>query len=227
MSGVPSIEKSKHFSELSAQRDMRKEAREEFSYLDWEESDRKEADNMRTYNVFGMPKLDNAETRAAAGECFNVSDVIKVRAVKHVDRPPANQTAKTREVANGKGTQNADGAPAVFAPYGLLPASLREIRVVICIACLLGFWVGQGDIEAAYLNATMPAGTYVRLNEFVYSCLSARAQSVVDALRAAGHKHILIELLSALYGHEQAGTRWQIKIEQILIDMKSNSLGYG
>ena len=196
-----------------------KEAREEFSYLDWEESDRKEADNMRTYNVFGMPKLDNAETRAAAGECFNVSDVIKVRAVKHVDRPPANQTAKTRGVANGKGTQNADGAPAVFAPYGLLPASLREIRVVICIACLLGFWVGQGDIEAAYLNATMPAGTYVRLNDFVYSCLSARAQSVVDALRAAGHKHILIELLSALYGHEQAGTRWQIKIEQILIDM--------
>ena len=197
------------------------EAKNDYCHLDWEASDNKEAANMRNYEVFGMPRIDNASTREEAGERFNVSDVIKVRAVKSAEKHKTEQIAKTRGVVNGKGTKAADGELAVFAPYGLLPASLREVRLAICIGCLLGFWIGQGDIEAAYINASMPAGTYVRLNDFVYSCMSARAQAAVDALLAAGHKRsdILVELLKALYGHEQAGTRWHLQIEGILKDI--------
>ena len=163
----------------------------------------KEASTMREFGVFGIPVADDDNVRGLPG--FNYADVISACAIK--DYETDDPDVRFRAVYNGSDSRIADESKAVFQTIRDIPASLMEIRIVLVICRLMNFIVKQGDVVGAYLNATAPKNSFVRLGKEWLSALSKEGQQEYLRLMKEG-KRILVPLLMALYGHVLSGALW-------------------
>ena len=191
----------------------KKEAREgEWSYLDWDAAVRKEATVFRNHSVFGEVVEDGPEVRQHPK--FNVARLLTAWAVKGAECPE-DAVPRVRGVYGGNDARDASGAKAVFERIASLPASLHEVRLFLLVCVAMKWDIFLGDIEAAYLNAQAPPGSYVEFDEVWLPALNEEQRARYLELKSQGKK-VLVELLMALYGHELAGPLWENHFFRVL-----------
>ena len=115
--------------------------------------------------------------------------------------------------------KRADGSTALYASSASLPASLRDLRIFSAIASLRSWCISAGDVTGAYLNASAPADSFVRLSpEQIDHLLSPEDAAEYRRLQAAGLDPV-VELRKALYGHTQAGFLWEAEARKQLLNI--------
>lgn len=108
---------------------------------------------------------------------------------------------KTRLVAKGYVQREGIDFDEVFAPV----ARLETIRLLIALAATNGWEIHHMDVKTAFLNGD--------LKELVYI-------TQPEGFEKKGEEDRVYVLHKALYGLRQAPREWNVKLDQVLKDMR-------
>ena len=187
----------------------------------------KEANKLTEKRVWWLETVqewsDVAATAREKNEEIHIGRVFGIMVIKNSELAEEFRKFKYRLVFSGDRVVNQSWEKALFQDLGSSPASMESGKCVDMHGSTPGHVVQQADAEQAYIQADLKGPTtWVLLPEELWP--DSWYVSAADGTRVPKYHRPVVQLKKALYGHPDAGTYWEMHLNQRLKQIGFQSL---